>query len=81
MNLGAKVGSRCLNRVKQAKMKSKYIGRGGSYLNSGRKPVGAAKRIKTSFTIEPELLTKLDTLVAQGEGSRSDIINRLLRAM
>ena len=79
MNLGAKVGSRCLNRVKQAKIKSKYIGRGGSYPGTGRKPIGAVKRVKTSFTIEPELLTKLDTLVAQGEGSRSDIVNQLLR--
>lgn len=30
------------------------------------------------MTIEPELLTKLDALVAQGEGTRSDIVNRLL---
>jgi hypothetical protein len=59
-------------------MKSKYIGRGGSYPCAGRKPIGAVKRIKTSFGIEPELLTKLDALVAQGEGTRSDIVNRLI---
>ena len=59
-------------------MKSKYIGRGGSYPCAGRKPIGATKRIKTSFGIEPELLTKLDALVAQGEGTRSDIVNRLI---
>ena len=60
-------------------MKSKYIGRGGSYPGTGRKPVGAVKRVKTSFGIEPELLTKLDALVAQGEGTRNDIVNRLIR--
>jgi len=59
-------------------MKSKYIGRGGSYPGTGRKPIGVVKRIKTSLGIEPGLLTKLDALVAQGEGTRSDIINRLL---
>ncbi len=59
-------------------MKSKYIGRGGSYPGTGRKPIGDSKRVKTSFGIEPELLTKLDTLVAQGMGTRSDIVNRLL---
>lgn len=60
------------------KSKSPYIGRGGSYPCAGRKPIGAVKRIKTSFGIEPELLTKLDALVAQGQGTRSDIVNRLL---
>lgn len=60
-------------------MKSKYIGRGGSYSGTGRKPIGAVKRIKTSLGIEPELLTKLDALVAQGKGTRSDIVNRLIR--
>ena len=60
-------------------MKFKYIGRGGSYPGTGRKPTGVTKRVKTSFGIEPELLTKLDALVAQGEGTRSDIVNRLIR--
>ena len=60
---------------------SKYIGRGGSYPGAGRKPIGAVKRVKTSFTIEPELLSKLDALVAEGMGSRSDIVNNLLKEM
>ena len=55
-----------------------YVGRGGSYPDTGRKPIGAVKRVKTSLGIEPELLAKLDTLVAQGQGTRSDIVNRLL---
>ena len=59
-------------------MKSKYIGRGGSYPGAGRKPIGVTKRVKISFGIEPGLLTKLDALVAQGEGTRNDIVNRLL---
>jgi hypothetical protein len=58
---------------------SKYIGRGGSYPNGGRKLQGESKRVTVSICIESDLLTKLDALVAQGEGSRSDIINRLLR--
>ena len=56
-----------------------YVGRGGSYPGTGRKPIGAVKRVKTSLGIEPELLTKLDALVAQGMETRSDIVNRLIR--
>jgi hypothetical protein len=58
---------------------SKYIGRGGSYPNGGRKLQGESKRVTVSICIESDLLTKLDALVAQGEGSRSDIVNNLLR--
>jgi hypothetical protein len=60
-------------------VKSKYIGRGGCRPGSGRKLIGESKRLSTTINIETELLTRLDALVTQGEGTRSDIINRLLR--
>jgi hypothetical protein len=50
-----------------------------NFLNS--RGENCTKPGKTRFlvNIENDLLTKLDALIAQGGGTRSDIINRLLR--
>ena len=54
----------------------------GGYRENARRPLlGESKRVTTSICIEKHLLEKLDALAAKTGETRSDIINRLLRAM
>jgi hypothetical protein len=54
----------------------------GGYRENARRPLlGESKRVTTSINIEEQLLDKLDVLAAKTGETRSDIINRLLRAM
>ncbi|MGL4500768.1 MAG: ribbon-helix-helix domain-containing protein [Planktothrix sp.] len=61
------------------KPKTPYIGRGGSYPNSGRKLQGDSKRVTISICIESKLLEILDAMAANQKKSRSDIINEIFR--
>lgn len=54
----------------------------GGYRENARRPLlGESKRVTTSINIEEWLLDKLDGVAAKTGETRSDIINRLLRAM
>lgn len=62
-------------------MARKTDGRGGYRENARRPLLGESKRVTTSINIEEQLLDKLDGVAAKTGETRSDIINRLLRAM
>ena len=62
-------------------MLEKKQGRGGYRENARRPLLGESKRVTTSINIEEQLLEKLDALAAKTGETRSDIVNKLLRAM
>lgn len=70
----------CTPSKKSAKSNSEF-GKSDSRFGNANQKFGKtnSERLSTTINIETELLTRLDALVTQGEGTRSDIINRLLR--
>lgn len=55
--------------------------RGGFRPNSGAKKKGSERRIKVSFTLEPECKEVINRLAADLDISRSDWLNQLIREL